>query len=232
MLHGYYGSARANWYLTGIAQELAKTNQVIAMDIRGHGKSGKPRQAKFYGSNLWRDAVAVLDAEGVEQAHLHGFSMGGTLATQILYHHPERVLSITYGGSGIREIRAKYIAETPEDKMHSALAGIQETRAVARIIALTRPDVIALATIGRNMPHKGEKFRIDLTKVDIPVLAITGEYDFPNRRTHRLQRELKNFRNIIVPGKAHASLITPGFMPDIYLEESVQFIRSVDAQNK
>ena len=49
LLHGYYGNSQMNWFDNGVAQELAKTHQVIAIDSRGHGQSDKPLRRKHYG---------------------------------------------------------------------------------------------------------------------------------------------------------------------------------------
>lgn len=40
LIHGLTSSAVNNWFNPGIAQKLAKTNRVIALDMRGHGETG------------------------------------------------------------------------------------------------------------------------------------------------------------------------------------------------
>jgi|RhiMethySRZTD1v2_1073278.scaffolds.fasta_scaffold3242348_1 hypothetical protein len=40
---------------------------------------------------------------------------------------------------------------------------------------------------------------------NMPMLAINGEYDRPNARTHRMWRELNNFTNVVVDGKCALS---------------------------
>jgi pimeloyl-ACP methyl ester carboxylesterase len=69
---------------------------------------------------------------------------------------------------------------------------------------------------------------VDLTKVEIPVLAINGEYDRPFSKTHRLWRELRDFTNVVLPGKSHLTAIVAGSMPPEYLEATVRFIDAHD----
>lgn len=72
---------------------LAADRRVIAVDARGHGKSEKPHDPARYGPRMADDVVEVMSALGIQRAHVHGFSMGGSILTQILINHPERVVS-------------------------------------------------------------------------------------------------------------------------------------------
>jgi pimeloyl-ACP methyl ester carboxylesterase len=66
--------------------------------------------------------------------------------------------------------------------------------------------------------------QIDLTKVNIPVLAFNGEFDRPNAKTHRMWRELKNFTNVVLPEKGHLTAIMMGYMPQQVIDSMVVFI--------
>ena len=39
-----------------------------------------------------------------------------------------------------------------------------------------------------------------------------------------MQRELKNFRSVILPGKAHNTAIMAGYIPQLYIDTMVEFI--------
>jgi len=69
--------------------DLAKDYRLVAMDLRGHGLSEKPRDA--YGeSKLWADDVnAVVQALRLEQAILSGWSYGPLVILDYLRHHGE-----------------------------------------------------------------------------------------------------------------------------------------------
>jgi pimeloyl-ACP methyl ester carboxylesterase len=68
-------------------------HDVILFDNRGTGRSS-PVEGLLSMSDMVRDAVAVLDAAGVESAHVHGTSMGGMIAQHLALEHPERVRSL------------------------------------------------------------------------------------------------------------------------------------------
>jgi pimeloyl-ACP methyl ester carboxylesterase len=50
LIHGFSSSLDANWGQTGVIDVLAKDFRVGALDVRGHGKSGKPHDASKYGN--------------------------------------------------------------------------------------------------------------------------------------------------------------------------------------
>src|SRR5687768_4398772 len=79
---------------------LAKDYRVLAIDFRGHGKSDKPHDPKAYGKEMAEDVVRLLDHLKVRKAHVVGYSMGAVVAGRLLASHPDRLLSVTFGGAG------------------------------------------------------------------------------------------------------------------------------------
>lgn len=73
--------------------------RVIRYDNRGVGRSDWVKNWSVRNAytihDMEGDALAVLDATGVQQAHLFGVSMGGMIAQQVTIDRPERVLSLT-----------------------------------------------------------------------------------------------------------------------------------------
>lgn len=89
-------SAWANWRLTIPA--LAHRFRVVAPDIVGFGYSDHPLDG--YSPAFWLDhVVGVLDALGIEQAHVIGNSFGGSLALGLAIQHSERVDRLVLMGS-------------------------------------------------------------------------------------------------------------------------------------
>src|SRR5262245_54273748 len=104
LIHGSGGTA-ANWMANGLGPALAKTNHVYAIDMRAHGQTVGPdgkRQQRT--PNMDLDVLAFMDAMGIKKAHIGGFSMGGSITSQIMARAPERFITAHFGGSGVREV--------------------------------------------------------------------------------------------------------------------------------
>lgn len=99
LIHGMAGSSET-W--RSVIPPLAKKFRVIAPDLLGHGESAKPRTDYSLGAfAVWlRD---FLDELGVSRATVIGHSLGGGVAMQFVYQHPDyaqRLILISSGGLG------------------------------------------------------------------------------------------------------------------------------------
>ncbi|MEE9281923.1 MAG: alpha/beta fold hydrolase [Myxococcota bacterium] len=224
LIHGFTGSAEGNWFSNGVADALAKSHRVVAIDVRGHGRSDKPHDPAMYGDRLWRDVIELMDHLGIERAHVHGYSMGGGITASLLAHQPERMITASFGGSGIRETDPRWVDKVPADKEGR---DPQEAEAASKLRASPLRDDKALEAIAGGRRERA-RISIDLFKVDLPVLAINGELDSPIAKTHRMERELASFKNVVLPGKSHLTAIMAGYIPDEYITSLVEFIDAND----
>ena len=234
LIHGSGGMAQT-WLDNGVAHALAEDHVVIAADMRGHGRSQGPRTG-----DMALDVIELMDHLGFERAHLHGFSMGGSITARLMARVPERIITAAFGGSGVREEgawaeRVPPDAEGEDPYNAEAVRMYQERRAAARAefgegFEAEQAELRRLEEEGWTPPERpGPPERpLDLTTIDFPVLAIVGEYDGFYERTHRLWRELKNFQSIKLARRGHLSSYYPGVIPDEYLEGIVTFIDSHD----
>jgi pimeloyl-ACP methyl ester carboxylesterase len=90
------GSQMTRWPQAFCAKLTAKGYRAIRFDNRDTGKSTWLKDGDRYAlSDMAADAIAVLDAAGVKQAHVAGVSMGGMITQSVAIEHPDRVLSMT-----------------------------------------------------------------------------------------------------------------------------------------
>jgi len=88
LIHGL-GATKASFLPTVAA--LAGGFRTIALDLPGFGDSVKPLRGAYDAPFFARAVVALLDALGLERAHLVGNSMGGRVAIELGLTRPERV---------------------------------------------------------------------------------------------------------------------------------------------
>jgi 3-oxoadipate enol-lactonase len=90
LIHGLNGDL-TGWSLA--IPELAKQFRTLAIDVRGHGESGKPDQPysiKEFSQDLWEFICKMR----ITQAHFLGLSMGGAIAQQFALDYPPMVRSL------------------------------------------------------------------------------------------------------------------------------------------
>lgn len=209
--------------------------QLIAVDLRGHGKSDKPHDPEQYGPEMAEDVVRLLDHLELKKAHLIGYSMGAIVAGKIAATHPDRVLSIVYGGQApilthdvnaakvdAREIEvfAKAVEEgkglgsylidvTPADKPKMSE---EYANALAKVL-YDGKDVKAFAAAGRGI--KNLDVTLDqLAKCTAPMLFIHGskEVEATKLRAALIVEELGRGELKVIEGTDHmTTLLDPEF---------------------
>lgn len=226
LLHGYTSCNDASWFSDGIARELAKTHLVIGIDARGHGRSEKPYDPAKYGADrMPTDVIEVLEHLGVRKAHIHGYSMGGGLVASLMARRPDLFITGSFGGSGVRETDPALaaMAEALDPK------GLDPQQDEARAKLAARPDrdakALAAVTEGRQAQPSTAP-ALDLGKIVFPVMAVNGEFDGPISKTQRMARELEDFLAVILPGRGHNTVTSPGYIPALYITTLADFIRA------
>lgn len=201
--HGFAADADLNWVQPGVVDALVGSGrQVVTLDARGHGRSGKPHDPRAYDDLVMvEDVQALLDHLGLESVDAVGYSMGG-LVTAALMVADSRVRSAVLGGVGHWLITSAFAsasgvgdggaggaggagsatggAELAFDAIAEALLtddpdAIEDEQAKGfRAFAdITGADRLALAALQRSNRHSG----IDVGSVSIPVLVLAGDRD-------------------------------------------------------
>lgn len=176
LLHGLMDTLEI-WDL--VAPALETRGRVGRIDLRGHGESGAP-EGPCSRRDLARDAVAALDAWGVERSLLVGHSMGGVVALETALAFPARVAGLVLiGTTGQCSERVadwyERIARAGESEGGAGLArevyGERSRRAV-------HGDPRAIAEVTRMLESLyTDPLTPRLRDIACPALVIVGERD-------------------------------------------------------
>ncbi|WP_414043787.1 alpha/beta fold hydrolase [Macrococcus animalis] len=107
-IHGVGGSSTI-WFKQ--IRYFRKYNNILLVDLRGHGKSTAvvwDKKDSF--TTLSAEVIEVLDALNIKKTHLIGMSLGTIVSQTIANNYPERVQSLVLGGAIINiDIRTKFL---------------------------------------------------------------------------------------------------------------------------
>ena len=216
-----HGLGYARWGWEPVAEGLAGEHEVVLFDNRGIGESDAPA-GPYSVQMMAEDAVAVLDAAGIGQAHLLGTSLGAMIALKVALDWPERVGRLvlacaTPGGSGAAPMPDRTV------RLMQEAATLPQEVALRRFVenALGRePDP---ALVDRIMEHRlatgqppaawaaqaaaGAAFDVGdrVGEIRAPTLVLTGDEDavVDPRNSELLQERIPGSRLEIFPGAGH-----------------------------
>lgn len=146
-LHGF--SQNSLSWSRQLDSDLAQTHRLVAMDLRGHGRSGKPRDA--YGdSNLWADDVdAVLKALELDHPILSGWSYGPLVILDYIRQYGDKdVGGIQFVGGvsrlgtekALSVISPEFLALVPGFFSSDAEESVKSLGALVRMCLATEPS--------------------------------------------------------------------------------------------
>jgi pimeloyl-ACP methyl ester carboxylesterase len=220
LIHGFVVNAHLQWGLPGIFKALAKDHRVIALDVRGHGKSGKPSDADKYGTEMVEDAVRLLDHLKIDKAHVVGYSMGALITGKLLVTHPDRLLSATLGGAGVFPEWTR-----PPPFIEKLADSLEEGKGIGPLlIALTpsgkhKPSEVTIKLINRSVVGDNGKVlaavvrswkKLGVSKEQlkankVPTLALIGAQDPLKESIDLIKDEMANLQVVVIDGKGHLS---------------------------
>lgn len=221
LVHGRGGTLQS-WINNGVLPNLAGDYRVIALDCRGHGRSGKPHDPKQYGPEMALDIVRLLDHLGIRKAHIVGYSMGANITSQLLAMHPDRFLTAILGGAAGRfqwtaqhdQLFEQAAAETeqwgfspslelrlaPPDAPKPTEAEIRRRSAAA--LANPNQDRRAIAALVRSFREQVIT-SAQVAAVGVPTMGIAGSAD-PNLENLRDLKKLRPaLKLVVIDGATH-----------------------------
>jgi pimeloyl-ACP methyl ester carboxylesterase len=214
LVHGFVFAMEPSWVRTGVMEALSRDHRVVALDLRGHGESGKPHDPGRYGVEMIRDVLRLMDHLGIERAHLVGYSMGGELALKLLELAPERLLSLVIGGAGwVRagdfkhrswEVGADLLARVgPGESISAHVFPDPDARPPAEVLAVfDANDPAALAAVSRGMLGV-EVPEAVLRANRVPTLVVFGEHDWIRPSGDAMPGVMASLAMRVIPGQDH-----------------------------
>ena len=218
LLHGR-NSTVESWITTGVFSELAADYRVIAMDCRGHGKSGKPHDRKQYGREMSLDILRLLDHLGIPKAHVIGYSMGAHITSHLLTIRPDRFLTATLGGGAGRfqwtekddQIFEQQAAEVEKwgfsPSARELTTGARPTEAEiktrsAALLANPNQDRVAMAALIRSF-RELTIAPAQLAAITVPILGIAGSDDPYLKELQALKKIRPALDLVVIDGATH-----------------------------
>ena len=242
LVHGL-GSSSEDWeYQIPV---LSQHYHVISLDVRGHGRSDKPRQ-RYTIQDFAGDVLALLDHLALAKVHLLGISMGGMIGFQLGVNHPERLLSLIIVNSA-PEVRARNLKDHME---------IFKRRLIARVLPLNRlaqalgkllfphPEQHELREkIAQRWPRNDKRAYMaslnaiigwgvteQLQRITCPVLVISADRDYtPVELKREYVAKLPKATLLVIEHSRHA---TPLDQPDVFNQAVLNFLNQTAQKDK
>jgi 3-oxoadipate enol-lactonase len=212
----------SDWF--PFADRLSERFQVVAYDNRGSGRSDAPPDL-YSTRELAADAAAVLDALGLERAHVFGVSLGGMIAQEFALAFPERVNRLVLGCTHAstqaavrprREVSLAFAFETDDwaERMRAlapfAFSPNVDPQLLAEFITKKSSDVQPNHGYGGQVAAVLEHDALDrLDVIERPTLVITGSQDavIPAVNSETLRERIPGAQLDVIDGAGHLFFI-------------------------
>ena len=221
LVHGFTGDIERSWINTGVLENLSTDHRVLALDLRGHGHSGKPHDPRAY-DEIGLDVIRLLDHTGVKRAHVVGYSLGGIIIAKLLTTHPERFTSALIGGAAYRRSRSARADQANEAAAREVEAGIYRALIVSTAAADEPPpgeEAIRARSreiAGSNDVHAHAALMrarrallvsdAEIAAVRVPTLALVGGADPALLRVQAMREFWPDLHVQVVPGATHPTV--------------------------
>lgn len=212
-VHGLLTDSLASYYFTLGPAFAAAGFDVIMYDLRGHGRSDRPRTG-YRLESFVDDLAGLLDALGeTRRVHVVGNSFGGTIATAFAAWHPDRVATVTMIESEppvaewTRHM-ADGLADAKNQLAREEVIGWISANHGAHTARLSRgaSRILRTTTLAEDVPA-GRVIGDDLGDLGCPVLAIFGDESGLSAQVSSLEAKLARCRTVVLAEQGHSVLV-------------------------
>ncbi len=218
LLHGAFSAIGTSF--GKLLPSLAKTRQVIAFELQGHGRTADIDRPLTL-EQMADDTAAALQQLGIERADIFGYSMGAGVALHLAIRHPDVLrklvlASVTYNMSGIHPGLMEGLADMKPEMMFGSPWHEEYTRIA--------PHPEKFATLFAKKTQMDRQLRDlpaeTIQAIKAPTLLIIGDSDLV-RPEHAVEMfrllgggvfgdtpaGLPNSQLAVLPGTSHVTLV-------------------------
>jgi len=251
LIHGF-GASTYSW--RKVIPELANQYQVVALDLFGFGWTERPEHGQLFTRDGQVElVVGVMDALGIDRAHIIGHSYGGAISMALAADHPDRVKSMVLVDSAAIDYpmkRRKWFARAGvfswiyirglalrtgfiEHLFHRAYYDdtLVTDELVEAYLDRLRVEGAARAFHGlsRPLPASQRPREIDYQDLHVPTLLLWGAQDqVVSPEVGRFHADLiPDCRFVAIEGAGHSPMEEK---PVEFLEQVIAFFEEIDAR--
>ena len=227
------------WHLQ--VSDFTRRFRLLRYDCRGQGRSDKPSGAYTHGIHA-HDLLGLLDALGIEKAHLVGLSNGGMIAIRFALDHAERVDRLVLVDTTCRMtpllrlmleawikvcraggVSLLFDVSLPVLFSDRYVAENKEQIALMKKLSIERNDPEAVVRLAEGCMGFDASARVG--EISSPTLIVHGEEDIliPPRHGHALYDAISGSELHIVRGAAHVPIIEK---PDEFNDVVIRFLEA------
>jgi pimeloyl-ACP methyl ester carboxylesterase len=213
LVHGLGGRCE-DW--RNLAPYLVRAGFSVYMpDLPGYGRSDKPADFSYSIPDQAATVVGFMDAMGLKQVDLGGWSMGGWIVQKIAADHPDRIARLMlFDAAGLNEVpvwdtRLFTPASAVElDQLDDLLMPHPPQVPgfiIADILRVSRQDAWVIRRALDSMLSGRDATDGLLPQLKMPVLIVWGDHDqiFPVRQAEKMHQLIPQSQLDVVPGCGH-----------------------------
>jgi pimeloyl-ACP methyl ester carboxylesterase len=232
---------------------FARRFRTITYNARGYPPSDVPTAPGAYSQDqAVEDIRGLLDALGIERAHVCGLSMGGYATLHLGLRHPDRARSLVVAGCGYGSVasdRAQWkrdVEATSERFLTEPMAAMADTYCQGPTRVQFRDkdpkgwqefhdQFAAQSALGHGLTMRGVQLtrpsvyelERELERLTVPTLIVTGDEDEPCLEPGIfLKRKIRSAGLIVIPRSGHTINLEE---PEAFNRAVLDFLTAVEA---
>ena len=238
LVHGL-GSSTLDWEMQVPA--LAAHYRVIVMDMRGHGRSDKPRQ-RYSIAGFSADLQALIEHLNLDRVHLVGLSMGGMIGFQLAVDQPQVFKSLCVVNSA-PEVKVRKPGDYLQWARRWSLTRLLGPKRIGKALSVMLFPKPEQEELRRKMTERwatndkraylasfdaivGWGVQERLARITCPTLIVSADHDYtPVAMKESYVKLISDARLVVIADSRHA---TPLDQPQVFNQTLLEFLNAVE----